>query len=195
MKLIRPINTNGKPANISDGFNKYHKGVDYSYANGTNIYAPGDGKIVIAKGNETRQWIANGVGDPFKIQGQVRQLNTADYGNFVRIDHGNGQSSILAHFLVNSLKVKVGDTVKKGQLIAQVGSTGNSTGNHLHWETRRNEVPYDPSSDFDGSFTAYQGTQTTPSMSEHDKLVLIGVLVNGGDNDSVFRSKVRELLK
>ncbi len=65
-----------------------------------------------------------------------------EYGNIVDIDHDNGLTSRYAHLLKSS--VKVGDVVMKGQLIAQVGNTGRTTGPHLHFEVREKGVPLNP---------------------------------------------------
>lgn len=65
-----------------------------------------------------------------------------DYGNIVDIDHDNGLTSRYAHLLKSS--VKVGDVVMKGQVIAQVGNTGRTTGPHLHFEVREKGVPLNP---------------------------------------------------
>ena len=64
-----------------------------------------------------------------------------DYGNHLKVQIGE-VSIIYAH--CSKLYVKQGDKVKQGQEIAEVGSTGNSTGPHLHFEIRLNEVPIDP---------------------------------------------------
>ena len=60
------------------------------------------------------------------------------YGNYVVIDHGNGVSTLYAH--AQALVVSAGQTVEKGQLIMYEGSTGNSSGPHVHFEIRRNGV-------------------------------------------------------
>ena len=65
-----------------------------------------------------------------------------EYGNIVDVDHDNGLTSRYAHLLKSS--VKVGDVVMKGQLIAQVGNTGRTTGPHLHFEVREKGVPLNP---------------------------------------------------
>ena len=64
------------------------------------------------------------------------------YGNYVVISHGNGVTTLYAH--CSQLLVKAGQTVSQGEVIAKVGSTGNSSGNHLHLEIRKNGVSYDP---------------------------------------------------
>ena len=68
------------------------------------------------------------------------------YGNYVWIDHGNGKETIYAH--LTSVNVNPGDYVTKGQLIGYVGSTGYSTGPHLHFECRYNGVKYNPMTEF-----------------------------------------------
>ena len=70
----------------------------------------------------------------------------AEYGNIVDIDHDNGLTSRYAHLLKST--VKVGDVVMKGQLIAQVGNTGRTTGPHLHFEVREKGVPLNPNKFF-----------------------------------------------
>ena len=64
------------------------------------------------------------------------------YGYLVRINHGNGYETYYGHN--SSLTVSVGQKVYKGQQIARVGSTGNSTGNHCHFEVRYNGVAKNP---------------------------------------------------
>jgi murein DD-endopeptidase MepM/ murein hydrolase activator NlpD len=65
-----------------------------------------------------------------------------DYGRYARLDHGNGVTSLYGH--LRKLEVKSGEQVEKGQVIGQVGSTGRSTGPHLHYEIRVNGKPVDP---------------------------------------------------
>lgn len=101
--------------NISCGYSSGHKAIDISGGGrtiyGTPIVAADSGKVVTATYHYS-------------------------YGNYVMIDHGGGYSTLYAH--ASSLAVSVGQTVTKGQTIAYVGSTGNSTGPHLHFEVRVN---------------------------------------------------------
>jgi murein DD-endopeptidase MepM/ murein hydrolase activator NlpD len=68
------------------------------------------------------------------------------YGNYIIIDHGNGKSTLYAH--LTSLNVSTGQSVSQGQTIGYVGSTGYSTGPHLHFECRLNNVKYNPMTEF-----------------------------------------------
>jgi murein DD-endopeptidase MepM/ murein hydrolase activator NlpD len=68
----------------------------------------------------------------------------AEYGNMVQIDHGNGYQTLYAH--AKSTQVKVGDVVKKGQVIALSGNTGRSSGPHVHFEVHKNGRVVDPAS-------------------------------------------------
>ncbi|MEG4352756.1 M23 family metallopeptidase [Microcoleus sp. LAD1_D5] len=88
----------------------YHRGVDYAGASGSPVVAPAAGRVSLV-GRESQG---------FKI-----------HGNVVGIDHGQGVASILMH--LSRIDVKEGDVVKAGQVIGTVGSTGASTGPHLHW--------------------------------------------------------------
>lgn len=102
--------------NYSSG--AYHGGVDWPCPTGTAVHAADSGVVVIAK------------------------RLTYSYGQYIVIDHGNGLSTLYAHN--SSLCVSVGDKVSKGQLISYSGSTGNSTGPHLHFEVRLNGTKVNP---------------------------------------------------
>ena len=66
------------------------------------------------------------------------------YGEYIMIKHSNGTVTLYGHLKAGSRKVKVGQKVSKGQVIGTVGSTGNSTGTHLHFEVRVNGNPVNP---------------------------------------------------
>ena len=94
-----------------------HKGIDIAATRGTPILATASGKVSFAG------W-------------------SSGYGYLVKIDHGNGVETYYGH--CSKLYVSAGDTVEAGEQIAAVGSTGNSTGNHLHFEIRLNGKQVNP---------------------------------------------------
>jgi len=99
------------------GQKSYHEGIDFPAQTGTPILAAASGKVINA------EW-------------------HGDYGRMVDIDHGNGLVSRYAH--ASSINVREGDLVVRGQQIGQVGTTGRSTGPHLHFEVRLNGAPQNP---------------------------------------------------
>lgn len=123
-KLIWPLTVKGR---ISSPFGermhpilkkkRFHSGMDIAVPTGTNVLAADRGLVIYSGWN-------------------------GGYGYFIVIDHGNGLATAYAH---NSrLLVKEGDVVEQGQVIAKSGSTGLSTGPHLHFEVRKDGVPVDP---------------------------------------------------
>ncbi len=101
---------------FGDG-NEMHPGIDIAYTMGAPVVATADGEVVLSG-------------------------PAGGYGNLVQIDHGNGLATLYGH---NSrLAVTAGQHVKKGQIIAYAGSTGKSTGPHVHYEVRINNTPVDP---------------------------------------------------
>ena len=99
------------------GQRSFHEGIDFPAETGTPILAAASGKVVFADVHP-------------------------EYGKMVEIDHGNGLVSRYAH--TSMVFVKQGDLVMRGQRVAAVGSTGRSTGPHLHFEVRLNGVPQNP---------------------------------------------------
>ncbi|STB59779.1 phage tail spike protein [Clostridium perfringens] len=94
-----------------------HSGTDFGVPEGTPVRVSKSGTVI-----------------------KRRELTTS-YGKYLFVDHGGGLVTIYAHN--SELLVNEGDTVKAGQVIAKSGSTGNSTGNHCHWELRVNGTPVD----------------------------------------------------
>jgi murein DD-endopeptidase MepM/ murein hydrolase activator NlpD len=99
----------------------FHRGVDYAGASGSTVVAPAPGRVALV----------GTVAQGFRV-----------HGNTVGIDHGQGVVSIFMH--LSRINVKEGDIVKTGQLIGGVGSTGASTGPHLHWGLYVNGQSVDP---------------------------------------------------
>ena len=104
-----------------------HAGIDLAGPHGTPIYATADGLVTTAK------W------------------NSGGYGNLIKVDHGRGIETRYGHLA--QMLVRDGQQVKRGQLIGRMGSTGRSTGNHLHYEVRIdgravNPIPFMKSTDY-----------------------------------------------
>jgi murein DD-endopeptidase MepM/ murein hydrolase activator NlpD len=120
---LRPVNdgwfssTFGYRIDPFTGQSSFHEGVDFVAATGTPVIAAASGKVVYAGWHP-------------------------QYGKMLEIDHGNGLVSRYAH--ASQLAVGEGELVVRGQRVASVGSTGRSTGPHLHFEVRLNGIPQNP---------------------------------------------------
>ncbi|TFE29062.1 murein hydrolase activator EnvC family protein [Cohnella luojiensis] len=101
------------------GKKKLHAGMDMAAPKGTAVYAAETGVVIVAQ-----SW--------------------SGYGNCIIIDHGGGLWTLYGHLMNGGILVEKGETVKRGEKIGQVGSTGQSTGNHLHFEVRKNSEPVNP---------------------------------------------------
>lgn len=101
------------------GFSRMHKGVDFGLPSGAPIQAAGDGVVEMAGPNK-------------------------GYGNYLRIRHSNGYATAYAHLSGFAKSVRVGKRVSQGQVVAYVGSTGLSTGPHLHYEVLVNGSQVNP---------------------------------------------------
>ncbi|WP_237066175.1 M23 family metallopeptidase [Microbulbifer guangxiensis] len=99
------------------GRRSWHKGVDFAGKNGSDVVAVASGVVTWAEDRH-------------------------GYGQLVEINHGNGYKTRYGHN--SEIKVKLGDVVKKGQVIALMGSSGRSTGPHVHFEVYKNNRPVDP---------------------------------------------------
>lgn len=97
---------------------KFHAGLDFTAPQGTPIYATADGRIKTAG------------------------ASSGGYGNHVVIDHGYGYQTLYGHMV--KVKVRAGQTVKRGEVIGWVGNTGKSTGPHCHYEVHKNGNRVDP---------------------------------------------------
>src|SRR5438105_7528803 len=106
------------------GFPHFHTGLDLAVPLGTPVFAAADGVVVLARPMTDATGILVG------------------YGNYVVIAHDAGLKTLYGHLL--AIGVKEGDVVKRGQLIGLVGSTGNSTGPHTHFEVRIDNSPVNP---------------------------------------------------
>lgn len=118
--FIRPVKGYSVTTGMYYSSGRYHGAVDFSGAGilGSPVYAVADGYVVTTHALKT------------------------SYGNYIIIAHYNGLYTLYAHGLAGSISVKAGQTVKQGQQIMKVGSTGNSTGPHLHFEVRKSPGTY-----------------------------------------------------
>ncbi|MBP6989697.1 M23 family metallopeptidase [Candidatus Shapirobacteria bacterium] len=105
---------------ISQKYSWYHPAIDIANASNPAVVAAATGSVVLAG------WNAGG------------------YGNCVVVDHGNGFQTLYAHLLNNSIVVKAGDKVSQGQKLGTMGSTGRSTGTHLHFEIKSGNGKLNP---------------------------------------------------
>lgn len=96
---------------------RFHSGMDFSAKTGTDIYATGEGSVVFASWKQ-------------------------GYGKCIIIDHGFGYKTLYGH--MSRFKKRVGQKVTRGEVIGEVGSTGKSTGSHLHYEVRFHDRPQNP---------------------------------------------------
>ncbi|MBC6406505.1 MAG: M23 family metallopeptidase [Rhodospirillales bacterium] len=101
------------------GYSKMHRGIDFAAARGTPIYAAGDGTVEVAKWN-------------------------GGYGRYIRIKHGKGYATAYAHMTRFAKDMRRGKRVKQGQVIGYVGTTGRSTGPHLHYEVLKDGRQVNP---------------------------------------------------
>lgn len=126
-KFIWPVDISIKRISSDYGWRTYyykgrkvtdfHRGIDIPSGAGTDIYAVQDGEVILS------QWHSS-------------------YGNYMIVDHGGGITTLYAH--CSKLLKKVGDKVEQGDHIAEMGSTGQSTGPHLHFEVRVDGAHQDP---------------------------------------------------
>jgi hypothetical protein len=119
----------------------------------------------------------------------ISENNHVDYGTYVKINHGNDYKTLYAHMINQSATVNNGDYVYQGQVIGQVGSTGNSTGPHLHFELIYNGVRVDPYGWYD-----YASTPNTYPHCNPDEYYWISNPPIGPPNVSTERQLPDDLL-
>ena len=118
---------------ITQGYKKgVHDGVDLVNTN--------------SKGDHILGWeVAHSDGVVVSYRNNCKGFEKGSYGNYVKLRHKDGYYTLYAHMEYNSVKVKTGDNVKRGQRLGYMGNTGYSFGGHLHWEVRKpNDEKIDP---------------------------------------------------
>lgn len=114
---------------ITQGYHAKHLGIDLGreHITGEPVIAHSAGTVVMCQTGQ---------------KNNVNATGNASYGNFVKIDHGNGYATLYAHLA--TVKVKKGQAVKQGQVLGTMGNTGRSFGVHLHFEVRKGTSRLDP---------------------------------------------------
>lgn len=119
-----------------EGEQNAHKGLDISGGRYTNIIAAKPGVVT---------YVEDGHEDGWYISNSNRCMDGGGWGNYISVRLDDGKLVRYAHLQKGTIKVKIGDTVEQGQLIGQMGTSGSSTGVHLHFEIRDvNDIPLNP---------------------------------------------------
>lgn len=146
-----------------NGKNEFHRGIDIAMAKGTRLDANIGGKVVAS--------------------GDAKQNGMhGSYGNVVVIQDTNGMKHIYAH--LDQAIAKLGDTITAGMQIGTIGSTGNSTGNHLHYEINKNGNPIDPSNYLNDARNGRVSASYSSSSSQ--QAVVWNYFKNKGLNDKAI---------
>ena len=162
------------PRYVQGSYDPGHGAIDIGVARGTPIIATKSGTVILTQTGCT--------------EGNTSCGQT--YGNFVKLDHGDGIESLYAH--LTSLAVSDGDTVSQGQVIGYSGNTGNSTGPHLHFEIRVNGTRVDPLEYVDPEnprpvqYSSYNFGDIESGTAEENKAAICNMLLdNGFSNNAV----------
>ena len=134
------------------GYRRMHQGIDFAAGTGTPVVAPADGVVV-----EARRW--------------------GGYGNWLRIRHSNGLESGYGHLSRYASGVRAGQRVRQGQVVAYVGSTGASTGPHLHYEIWRRGQRINPAGVRTEEGTVLAGSELAAFRAEKariDRIIAAG---------------------
>ena len=140
------------------GFRKMHQGIDFAAGTGTPVVAPADGVVV-----EARRW--------------------GGYGNWLRVRHANGLESGYGHLSRYASGIRAGQRVSQGQIIAYVGSTGASTGPHLHYELWRRGQRINPAGVQTQTGTELAGADLAAFRAE--KARIDRIIASGGQRRQV----------
>lgn len=141
------------------GFSRMHAGVDFAAQEGTTVKAAGDGEVVEAGWN-------------------------GDYGNYIRIRHQDGYETAYAH--LSAMHVEVGDLVLQGERIGEVGSTGLSTGPHLHYELLHNGRHLNPLSATGKTIAPLDGQQLVAFQRQVSQFEMLAAAAPPASDEPVF---------
>ena len=169
LQSFRRVSSNfGFRTHPISGFKKMHQGIDFAAGAGTPVVAPADGVVV-----EARRW--------------------GGYGNWLRIRHNNGLESGYGHLSRYGSGIRAGQRVSQGQIVAYVGSTGASTGPHLHYELWRNGQRINPAGVRTQEGTELAGADLAAFRAEKSRIDRI--IASGGQKRPALQQASAEGLR
>lgn len=169
LQSFRRVSSNfGFRTHPISGFKKMHQGIDFAAGTGTPVVAPADGVVV-----EARRW--------------------GGYGNWLRIRHNNGLESGYGHLSRYGSGIRAGQRVSQGQIVAYVGSTGASTGPHLHYELWRNGQRINPAGVRTQEGTELSGADLAAFRAEKSRIDRI--IASGGQKRPALQQAMAEGLR
>ena len=169
LQSFRRVSSNfGFRTHPISGFKKMHQGIDFAAGAGTPVVAPADGVVV-----EARRW--------------------GGYGNWLRIRHNNGLESGYGHLSRYGSGIRAGQRVSQGQIVAYVGSTGASTGPHLHYELWRNGQRINPAGVRTQEGTELSGADLAAFRAEKSRIDRI--IASGGQKRPALQQASAEGLR
>lgn len=169
LQSFRRVSSNfGFRTHPISGYKKMHQGIDFAAGTGTPVVAPADGVVV-----EARRW--------------------GGYGNWLRIRHNNGLESGYGHLSRYGSGIRAGQRVSQGQIVAYVGSTGASTGPHLHYELWRGGQRINPAGVRTQEGTELAGADLTAFRAE--KARIDRIIASGGQKRPAVQQASAEGLR
>jgi murein DD-endopeptidase MepM/ murein hydrolase activator NlpD len=169
LQSFRRVSSNfGFRTHPISGYKKMHQGIDFAAGTGTPVVAPADGVVV-----EARRW--------------------GGYGNWLRIRHNNGLESGYGHLSRYGSGIRAGQRVSQGQIVAYVGSTGASTGPHLHYELWRNGQRINPAGVRTQEGTELAGADLAAFRAEKSRIDRI--IASGGQKRPALQQASAEGLR
>ena len=169
LQSFRRVSSNfGFRTHPISGYKKMHQAIDFAAGTGTPVVAPADGVVV-----EARRW--------------------GGYGNWLRIRHNNGLESGYGHLSRYGSGIRAGQRVSQGQIVAYVGSTGASTGPHLHYELWRNGQRINPAGVRTQEGTELAGADLAAFRAEKSRIDRI--IASGGQKRPALQQASAEGLR
>ena len=140
----------------------HHTGVDFKASVGTTVVASRAGTVIVAEDNLCQgSHYSNILPCPLGEDCiAYKKYSAGSYGNFIIIDHGDGFTTYYCHLKTGTFRVKEGDYVEQGTILAESGAAGKTAGAHLHFEVRKNNIVQDPEDYLTNTYVEKDGTNT-----------------------------------